>query len=304
MSGSAMSDWAISNHPLQVTMQVLTNLDCPMRDDNEEMLTCLRKKRYQDIMKVQVSVPEFSTAFGPVVDNSIVPNDPQKMMQSFHGGFNRFVYPFFAHCYFKCPFFVLFSKERYEIKTAKKWDTKKSLNGHADFGSIIIFNFINRYDLLFGLAEIESYNNVNAVGIMHGLLENERDQYLRFYIQNRYEIRPDIAMDATLREYSNIYTNPKRPSPEEHRDFVLEVLSDTRVAAPLFQTGIYHSRVNPSTYMYLFSHISKAGDYPNVSYKQHTNNGSQCYHIPWPVNILMHDFFWFLFLILCSSCRV
>lgn len=111
---------------------------------------------------------------------------------------------------------------------------------------------------------------------MHGLLDNKRDECLRFYIQNRFEIRPDIAMDATLREYSNIYTNPKRPTPEEHRDVVLEVLSDARVAAPLFQTGIYHSRANPSTYMYLFSHISKAGDYPNVS---HRHNGSQCYHI-------------------------
>lgn len=124
---------------------------------------------------------------------------------------------------------------------------------------------IFRYDLLFGLTEIESYNTINAIGIMHGLLENERDGYLKFYVQNRYEVRPDIAMDLTLREYSNIYTNLKKAAPEEHRDVVLDVLSDARTAAPLFQTGIYHSRANPSTYMYLFSHISKAGDYPNVS---------------------------------------
>lgn len=160
----------------------------------------------------------------------------------------------------------LLSNERYEIKSLghKKYLGIPSVR--VDFGSVFIFNFINRYDLLFGLTEIESYNNVNAVGIMHGLLENERDDQLRFYIQNRFEIRPDIAMDATLREYSNIYTNPKRPTPEEHRDVVLEFLSDARVAAPLFQTGIYHSRADPSTYMYLFSHISKAGDYPNVSH--------------------------------------
>lgn len=100
---------------------------------------------------------------------------------------------------------------------------------------------------------------------MHGLLENERDGYLKFYVQNRFEVRPDIAMDLTLREYNNIYTNTKKATPEEHRDVVLEVLSDAGTAAPLFQTGIYHSRANPSTYMYLFSHISKAGDYPNVS---------------------------------------
>lgn len=90
MSGSAMSDWAISNHPQQATMQVLHKLDCPMRDDNT-MLTCLQQKRYQDILKVQVTSPEFSTTWGPVVDNFIVPNDPQKMMQHHEGGFKRFV---------------------------------------------------------------------------------------------------------------------------------------------------------------------------------------------------------------------
>lgn len=87
-----MSDWAIVNHPQQILMQVLNQLDCPLRDDNEEMLTCLRNKTWQDIMKVHVTTPEFTTAFGPVIDNFIVPNDPEKVMQDFHGGFKRFVF--------------------------------------------------------------------------------------------------------------------------------------------------------------------------------------------------------------------
>lgn len=86
-----MSDWAISNHPQQALMEVLHQLDCPLRDDNEEMLTCLRSKPYQDIMKVHVTTPEFTTSFGPVVDNFIVPNEPEKMMQHFDGEFKRFV---------------------------------------------------------------------------------------------------------------------------------------------------------------------------------------------------------------------
>lgn len=241
MSGSAMSDWAISNHPQQVLMQVLHQLDCPMRDDNEEMLTCLRKKDYQDIMKVHVTTPEFTTSFGPVVDNFIVPNEPQKMMQHFHGGFKRFVY-----------------LSNPESSSGCRIYSQTHTNN-----SVLCINC--RYDLLFGLTEIESFNTINAIGITHGLLDSERDGYLRFYMQNRFEFRPNIAMDLTFREYSNIYTNPKKPQPGEHRDVVLEILSDARVAAPLLQTGVYHSRVNPSTYMYLFSHISKAGDYPNVS---------------------------------------
>lgn len=94
MSGSAMSDWAISHHPLQATMQLLNQLNCPLRDDNEEMLTCLRKKRYQDILQSQVMMPEFTTTFGPVVDQLVVPNEPQNIMKNYAGVFSRFVFHF------------------------------------------------------------------------------------------------------------------------------------------------------------------------------------------------------------------
>ena len=46
MSGSAMSDWAIANHPQESTMQIVQNLKCPSGgDDDEALLYCLRKKR-------------------------------------------------------------------------------------------------------------------------------------------------------------------------------------------------------------------------------------------------------------------
>lgn len=50
------------------------------------------------------------------------------------------------------------------------------------------------------MTEIESYHNLNAIGLLHGLLASERDSYLRSYMQSRYEIRPDIAMALTLQE--------------------------------------------------------------------------------------------------------
>lgn len=133
------------------------------------------------------------------------------------------------------------------------------------YNTMLYMKTYNRYDMLFGLTEIESYHNLNAIGLSHGLLESERDSYLRFYMQNRFEIRPDIAMALTLQEYTDIYNNPERPLAEEHRDTVLEVLSDARVASPLIQTGLYHAKVNPRSYMYVFAHNSKAGEFANVS---------------------------------------
>jgi len=37
------------------------------------------------------------------------------------------------------------------------------------------------------------------------------------------------------------------------------------VAAPVVQTGIYHAKVNPRSYMYVFAHNSEAGEYAHVS---------------------------------------
>lgn len=52
---------------------------------------------------------------------------------------------------------------------------------------------------------------------------------------------------------------------EEHRDTLLEILSDARVTAPLVQTGLFLSKVNPKCFMYVFSHNSEAGEYARVS---------------------------------------
>lgn len=115
------------------------------------------------------------------------------------------------------------------------------------------------------MTEIESYHGLSAVGLQHGLLETERDDYLRKYMQNRFDIRPDIALALALEEYRDIYNDPEHPTAEEHRDVILEMLSDAQVAAPLIQTGVYQSKSNPKSYMYVFAHNSKAGSYANVS---------------------------------------
>lgn len=72
-----------------------------------------------------------------------------------------------------------------------------------------------------------------------------------------------VSFDA-LRRYTDNYNNPERPLSVEHRDTVLEILSDARVAAPLVQTGLYHSKVNTACYMYVFAHNSRAGEFANV----------------------------------------
>uniref|UniRef100_A0A1Q3G493 Putative esterase and lipase n=1 Tax=Culex tarsalis TaxID=7177 RepID=A0A1Q3G493_CULTA len=210
LSGSALSDWALTQHPLQSTMQVLQGLNCPLNGDNDEVAACLRRKRYSEILNVKIASPQFSTRFGPIVDGLVIPNTPHKVMGQYSDIFSG-------------------------------------------------------YDLLYGMTELESYNILNAVALTYGLLENERDNLLRFYMQNRFEIRPDLALAATLNEYTGILTDPNKSLADIHRDTLLDILSDARVAAPMLQTGLYLAKVNPKCYMYVFAHNSEAGEYGRLS---------------------------------------
>lgn len=63
-----------------------------------------------------------------------------------------------------------------------------------------------------------------------------------------------------------MYSNPVRATNYEHRDALLEILSDARVVGPLVQTGLFHAEVNPRNYMYVFGHNSAGGPFASVSY--------------------------------------
>lgn len=90
MSGSALSGGALSNNNKQNTLQILRKLNCPTQEENEEMLTCLRQRRYQDIIAARQSIADDSVRFGPVVDYSVIPDQPYKLMSQHNGIFSRY----------------------------------------------------------------------------------------------------------------------------------------------------------------------------------------------------------------------
>lgn len=86
MSGTALADWAMTPSPLQFTIQVAAELNCPLSD---ELAACLRKKRLSDLLAVKVNRPPFKTPFGPVVDGSVIPNEPLQLMGTYRELFSR-----------------------------------------------------------------------------------------------------------------------------------------------------------------------------------------------------------------------
>lgn len=97
----------------------------------------------------------------------------------------------------------------------------------------------SRFDLLFGMTEIESYNILGRDAIQEGLPQIERDHNIRRYLVNRFDKRPEVAFLSTLKEYTNTFMKPKPVSSLDHRDMLLEILSDARVTAPLSKLNFY-----------------------------------------------------------------
>ncbi|RVE44542.1 hypothetical protein evm_010808 [Chilo suppressalis] len=81
MSGSALSDWAMTKDPTQYTLQVAQGLDC--NPSSKDMMSCLQKKPLSDIQNVQILAREFETPLGPTVAGSFIPSEPAKTMESF-----------------------------------------------------------------------------------------------------------------------------------------------------------------------------------------------------------------------------
>ncbi|XP_049799598.1 uncharacterized protein LOC126234901 [Schistocerca nitens] len=204
MSGSALSDWALTANPRPVTIQVADALNCPTQN---ELLACLRRQSLQDLMDVQVKAAPFVSPFAPVVDGTSVPNDPEQIMGVYHSLFSR-------------------------------------------------------YDLMYGVTQIESYQLFGKEALVYGILEKVCLETLKDYMQARFQIRTELAVG----EAQALYSRGDWDAPldaEDHRDALLHMLTDARVVAPVVRTGDYHSRVNDRSYFYVFTHRTVYGDYSN-----------------------------------------
>ncbi|CAH2239755.1 jg12173 [Pararge aegeria aegeria] len=81
MSGSALSDAAMTRNPTQYTLQVAQSLGC--NPSSKNMMTCLQNKPLSEIKKVQILARRFETPLGPVVAGSFIPSEPANTMASF-----------------------------------------------------------------------------------------------------------------------------------------------------------------------------------------------------------------------------
>jgi carboxylesterase type B len=87
MSGTALADWALTTSQV-VAAQVSHALNCPL-SETDEMVSCLAKRRLDEIMDANAQVREFKTRFGPMVDGNVVPNNPFHLTAVYKDLFSR-----------------------------------------------------------------------------------------------------------------------------------------------------------------------------------------------------------------------
>jgi neuroligin len=49
---------------------------------------CLRKRKVEEILSVDLRIPDHLTAFGPIIDSIVVPSDPRKQLQTTNSKLN------------------------------------------------------------------------------------------------------------------------------------------------------------------------------------------------------------------------
>ncbi|XP_058890511.1 neuroligin-1 isoform X6 [Acipenser ruthenus] len=79
-SGSALSSWAVSFQPAKYARMLATKVGCNLMD-TVDLVECLQKKPYKELVDQDIQPARYHIAFGPVIDGDVIPDDPQILME-------------------------------------------------------------------------------------------------------------------------------------------------------------------------------------------------------------------------------
>lgn len=114
-SGSAISSWAVNYRPVMYTKILAKKVGCSL-GDTAELVDCLRRKSFRELVDQDIQPARYHIAFGPVVDGDVVPDDPEILMQQV--GF-LYIHP--------CIIFCIWC-----VKTAETLLLRSVLSHHAE----------------------------------------------------------------------------------------------------------------------------------------------------------------------------
>ncbi|KAG7205944.1 hypothetical protein KM043_007871 [Ampulex compressa] len=133
---------------------------------------------------------------------------------------------------------------------------------------------LGRFDLMYGVTESEKFYVLPPVALLHGVIDNQRDEILRDHAKATHELEPELVLSKILEHYGEFWSGYTDEYTTKNRDMVLDALSDGGTVAPLIMTANLHSRANPKSYMYVFTHPKVMQDYSGQQ-RQRTVHGEE-----------------------------
>jgi neuroligin len=85
ISGSSLSKSAVVKDSRDVMRQVAAHTSCPL---SPSLPDCLRGKDVHTLMDVEIKSPMYTSPVGPYVDGTIIPKDPDVLMQKYTGSYD------------------------------------------------------------------------------------------------------------------------------------------------------------------------------------------------------------------------
>ncbi|XP_076132234.1 neuroligin-1 isoform X2 [Alosa pseudoharengus] len=79
-SGSALSSWAVSFQPAKYARMLAKKVGCNLKD-TVDLVECLQRKHYKELVDQDIQPARYHIAFGPVIDGDVIPDDPQILME-------------------------------------------------------------------------------------------------------------------------------------------------------------------------------------------------------------------------------
>ncbi|XP_035279527.1 neuroligin-1-like isoform X4 [Anguilla anguilla] len=79
-SGTALSSWAVSFQPAKYARILAKKVGCDL-EGSSELVECLQKRHYKELVDQDVQPARYHIAFGPVIDGDVIPDDPQILME-------------------------------------------------------------------------------------------------------------------------------------------------------------------------------------------------------------------------------
>lgn len=193
-------------------------------EDTVELVVCLQRKHYKELVDQDIQPARYHIAFGPVIDGDVIPDDPQILMEQ---GINLPCSPtscWFWVCIFLNHLLTLFPGE-----------------------------FLN-YDIMLGVNQGEGLKFVELiVDNENGVQANDFDYAVSSFVDDLYGY-PE-GKDILRETIKFMYTDwADRHNPETRRKTLLALFTDHQWVAPAVATADLHSSFGSPTYFYAFYH--------------------------------------------------